>query len=150
MRLRSRPSPVHHHAGSVRAVVRAQQSLRALCRLGACPSARCPSLALPVQTISLPVRRALADDDSGCAPPVQTHFAAIPAVLSGAADRYSANEDSSPTCSVSAGLDVWRFLLVLGRYGGRGPSVRNLSTTLRHWRLRFTEQSLLLWIWQVG
>ena len=30
--------------------------------------------------------------------------------------------------------------------------VRNLSTTLRHWRLRFTEQSLLLWMWmwQVG
>ena len=29
---------------------------------------------------------------------------------------------------------------------------RNLSTTLRHWRLRFTEQSLLLWMWmwQVG
>ena len=27
---------------------------------------------------------------------------------------------------------------------------RNLSTTLRHRRLRFTEQSLLLWIWQVG
>ena len=31
-------------------------------------------------------------------------------------------------------------------------SYRNLSTTLRHWRLRFTEQSLLLWMWmwQVG
>ena len=28
--------------------------------------------------------------------------------------------------------------------------IRNLSTTLRHWRLRFTEQSLLLWMWQVG
>ena len=30
--------------------------------------------------------------------------------------------------------------------------VRNLSTTLRHRRLRFTEQSLLLWMWmwQVG
>ena len=30
--------------------------------------------------------------------------------------------------------------------------VRNLSTTLRHGRLRFTEQSLLLWMWmwQVG
>ena len=29
---------------------------------------------------------------------------------------------------------------------------RNLSTTLRHRRLRFTEQSLLLWMWmwQVG
>ena len=27
---------------------------------------------------------------------------------------------------------------------------RNLSTTLRHRRLRFTEQSLLLWIWHVG
>ena len=24
--------------------------------------------------------------------------------------------------------------------------LRNLSTTLRHWRLRFTEQSLLLWM----
>ena len=34
------------------------------------------------------------------------------------------------------------------------PSIlaRNLSTTLRHRRLRFTEQSLLLWMWmwQVG
>ena len=30
------------------------------------------------------------------------------------------------------------------------PAPRNLSTTLRHRRLRFTEQSLLLWIWQVG
>ena len=32
------------------------------------------------------------------------------------------------------------------------PPLRNLSTTLRHWRLRFTEQSLLLWMWmwQVG
>ena len=31
-------------------------------------------------------------------------------------------------------------------------SARNLSTTLRHRRLRFTEQSLLLWMWmwQVG
>ena len=29
-------------------------------------------------------------------------------------------------------------------------ALRNLSTTLRHRRLRFTEQSLLLWIWQVG
>ena len=31
-------------------------------------------------------------------------------------------------------------------------ALRNLSTTLRHWRLRFTEQSLLLWMWmwQVG
>ena len=28
--------------------------------------------------------------------------------------------------------------------------MRNLSTTLRHRRLRFTEQSLLLWMWQVG
>ena len=30
--------------------------------------------------------------------------------------------------------------------------LRNLSTTLRHRRLRFTEQSLLLWMWmwQVG
>ena len=28
--------------------------------------------------------------------------------------------------------------------------VRNLSTTLRHWRLRFTEQSLLLWLSRVG
>ena len=27
---------------------------------------------------------------------------------------------------------------------------RNLSTTLRHRRLRFTEQSVLLWMWQVG
>ena len=33
--------------------------------------------------------------------------------------------------------------------GVRG-AVRNLSTTLRHRRLRFTEQSLLLWMWQVG
>ena len=34
----------------------------------------------------------------------------------------------------------------------RGLSARNLSTTLRHRRLRFTEQSLLLWMWmwQVG
>ena len=33
-----------------------------------------------------------------------------------------------------------------------GCAHRNLSTTLRHWRLRFTEQSLLLWMWmwQVG
>ena len=30
------------------------------------------------------------------------------------------------------------------------PVPRNLSTTLRHRRLRFTEQSLLLWMWQVG
>ena len=29
-------------------------------------------------------------------------------------------------------------------------SERNLSTTLRHWRLRFTEQSLLLWLSRVG
>ena len=28
--------------------------------------------------------------------------------------------------------------------------LRNLSTTLRHWRLRFTEQSLLLWLSRVG
>ena len=28
--------------------------------------------------------------------------------------------------------------------------VRNLSTTLRQWRLRFTEQFLLLWVSQVG
>ena len=27
---------------------------------------------------------------------------------------------------------------------------RNLSMTLRHRRLRFTEQSVLLWMWQVG
>ena len=38
---------------------------------------------------------------------------------------------------------------------GNAPAqygLRNLSTTLRHWRLRFTEQSLLLWMWmwQVG
>ena len=32
----------------------------------------------------------------------------------------------------------------------RGRPFRNLSTTLRHQRLRFTEQSLLLWMWQVG
>ena len=31
-----------------------------------------------------------------------------------------------------------------------GTQARNLSTTLRHRRLRFTEQSVLLWIWQVG
>ena len=32
----------------------------------------------------------------------------------------------------------------------RNLRTRNLSTTLRHRRLRFTEQSLLLWMWQVG
>ena len=44
------------------------------------------------------------------------------------------------------GADVQRMLPLLSTY------LRNLSTTLRHWRLRFTEQSLLLWMWmwQVG
>ena len=31
---------------------------------------------------------------------------------------------------------------------GHAQADRNLSTTLRHRRLRFTEQSVLLWIWQ--
>ena len=34
--------------------------------------------------------------------------------------------------------------------GRNRKAARNLSTTLRHRRLRFTEQSLLLWMWQVG
>ena len=35
--------------------------------------------------------------------------------------------------------------------GGRTfPTKRNLSTTLRHCRLRFTEQSLLFWMSRVG
>ena len=42
-------------------------------------------------------------------------------------------------------------LLFSTRHSGVLPNaLRNLSTTLRHWRLRFTEQSLLLWMWQVG
>ena len=42
--------------------------------------------------------------------------------------------------------------LTAWRKARRKGSLRNLSTTLRHWRLRFTEQSLLLWMWmwQVG
>ena len=94
--LRSPPNRVHHHAGSVPAAARAQQSLRASSRLGVRRSLRSPSFALPVQTISLPVRRALAADDIGCARPVQRQFAPVPGVLSGAGDRYSAHEDSCP------------------------------------------------------
>ena len=45
---------------------------------------------------------------------------------------------------------LFTYSRVLRRHR-EGP-LRNLSTTLRHRRLRFTEQSLLLWMWmwQVG
>ena len=45
-----------------------------------------------------------------------------------------------------------RATLPRTKTGRRVVPLRNLSTTLRHWRLRFTEQSLLLWMWmwQVG
>ena len=48
-------------------------------------------------------------------------------------------------------LDFSRLLRVHEQSVSSGAR-RNLSTTLRHWRLRFTEQSLLLWMWmwQVG
>ena len=64
-----------------------------------------------------------------------------------------------------ARTDIWRFILshpdmdhldgfdalfdqfrVQHFLGLRREEKRNLSTTLRHWRLRFTEQSLLLWM----
>ena len=90
--LRSRFSPVHHPADSVRAMARAEQALRASRLFGACPSVRCPPLALPVQTISLPVRRAMGPNDIGCARRVQTHRPAIFGALSGTAGRYSAHE----------------------------------------------------------
>ena len=57
-------------------------------------------------------------------------------------------EQAQPWVERANEIAVWR----------KGPPVecrdwmgfRNLSTTLKHRRLRFTEQSLLLWIWQVG
>ena len=41
-------------------------------------------------------------------------------------------------------------LVILRRKSGMNRPDRNLSTTLRHCRLRFTEQSLLLWMSRVG
>ena len=120
--LRSPPNRVHHHAGSVPAAARAQQSLRASSRLGVRRSLRSPSFALPVQTISLPVRRALAADDIGCARPVQRQFAPVPGYCRGPVTDTVRMRTRAPS-SLTAGLDVRRFLLVLSRCGGRGPSV---------------------------
>ena len=42
------------------------------------------------------------------------------------------------------------FLQQLRAVQTQYPAARNLSTTLRHWRSRFTEQLLLLWLSRVG
>ena len=57
--------------------------------------------------------------------------------------------------AMARSMDAWRREVDALRKDAeqfRGGELRNLSTTLRHWRLRFTEQSLLLWMWmwQVG
>ena len=51
---------------------------------------------------------------------------------------------------IRRGEDHHRIYVRGGRLVLEPVGFRNLSTTLRHRRLRFTEQSLLLWIWQVG
>ena len=63
--------------------------------------------------------------------------------------------------SIDGGLSAATTQLAIGPYpNGAHLSLkyerrlerpnRNLSMTLRHWRLRFTEQSLLLWLSRVG
>ena len=52
---------------------------------------------------------------------------------------------------VEPGCYRGRYVAPVDSAAGADPyAPRNLSTTLRHRRLRFTEQSLLLWMWQVG
>ena len=62
-------------------------------------------------------------------------------------DQFLVSSDQEIVDHVVAGLSVEPIVL---REEKMTMDQRNLSTTLRHCRLRFTEQSLLFWMSRVG